>query len=83
MTANKLVKSVSFNVTNETDALILKAIKRRKNFSGYVKKLLLADILAKDKAVEGQVTSAVESKPTPGDRLAKLKAQMDKKKLTD
>lgn len=83
MAENKLVKSVSFNITNATDAKILKAIKRRKNFSGYVKKLLLADIEAKERAIEGQVECVVESKPTPSDRLAKLKAQMDKPKLTD
>jgi hypothetical protein len=77
MTINKLVKSVSFNVTNETDALILKAIKRRKNFSGYVKKLLLADIQSVVKA------EVVEVKQTPSDRLAKLKEQMNSPKLTD
>jgi len=65
MTTNKLVKSVSFNTTNATDALILKAIKRRKNFSGYVKKLLLADIQSKE--------TVVEVKRSPEDRLAKLK----------
>lgn len=74
MTTNKLVKSVSFNVTNETDALILKAIKRRKNFSGYVKKLLLADIQANAK------TTGV---PVPVDRFAKLKEQINKPKLTE
>lgn len=73
MTTNKLVKSVSFNITNATDALILKAIKRRKNFSGYVKKLLLADIQSKE---NGQVE-------TSSDRLAKLKTQVKKPKLTD
>ena len=77
MTTNKLVKSVSFNVTNETDALILKAIKRRKNFSGYVKKLLLADIQSTVK------TEVVEVKQTSSDRLAKLKEQINKPKLTD
>lgn len=64
MTTNKLVKSVSFNTTNATDALILKAIKRRKNFSGYVKKLLLADI-SKETVTEVKIST--------GDRLAKLK----------
>jgi hypothetical protein len=83
MTANKLVKSVSFNITNATDAKILKAIKRRKNFSGYVKKLLLADIEAREKAIERQVESVVESKPTSNDRLAQLKEQMKNPKLTD
>lgn len=46
MSKNKVIKSVSFNITNEADAEMLKAIKRR-NFSGYVKKLIMADIEAR------------------------------------
>jgi hypothetical protein len=65
MTANnKVIKSVSFNITNETDAKILKAIKRR-NFSGYVKKLLLAEILLKESTVDAQTTEVAEIKQTP------------------
>lgn len=41
--SNKIIKSVSLNITVAEDQLILKHIKRR-NFSGYVKKLILADI---------------------------------------
>jgi hypothetical protein len=41
--SNKIIKSVSFNVTNSEDEIMLKAIKRR-NFSGYVKKLIMADL---------------------------------------
>lgn len=60
MSGNKIIKSVSFNITNEQDQLMLKAIKRR-NFSGYVKKLILED-LAKGKEVkeEKTETKAVE-----------------------
>ncbi|MBO0602766.1 hypothetical protein I2483_13945 [Sporosarcina sp. E16_3] len=50
MSSNKVIKSVSFNETNPLDALMLKAIKRR-NFSGYVKRLIAADIKAKEVTV--------------------------------
>jgi hypothetical protein len=47
MSKNKVIKSVAFNITVEDDVKILKAVKRR-NFSGYVKKLILADINHKE-----------------------------------
>lgn len=40
---NKIIKSVSFNVTNPDDVAMLDVIKRR-NFSGYVKSLIKDDI---------------------------------------
>lgn len=43
MSKNKFPKSVSFNLKNTTDQAILKHVKKR-NFSGYVKKLILADM---------------------------------------
>ena len=43
MSKNKFPKSVSFNLKNENDQAILEHVKRR-NFSGYVKKLILADM---------------------------------------
>jgi hypothetical protein len=43
----KFAKSVSFNEKNETDKAILKHIARR-NFSGYVKKLILEDMKLKE-----------------------------------
>lgn len=43
---NKVIKSVSFNVNNPDEYRMLKAVKRR-NFSGYVKKLIAADLDAK------------------------------------
>lgn len=58
MSGNKVIKSVSLNKTVAEDQLILDRIKRR-NFSGYVKKLILADIQVKreakaeNKSVEG------------------------------
>ena len=43
LTKNKFPKSVSFNLKNTTDLAILKHVKKR-NFSGYVKKLILEDM---------------------------------------
>lgn len=44
---NRFSKSIAFNKTNETDQKILEYVKRR-NFSGYVKKLILADMKANE-----------------------------------
>lgn len=44
---NAKVKSVHFNITNEDDERMLKAI-GRKNFSKYVKELILADLNKKE-----------------------------------
>lgn len=46
MTKNRFSKPVAFNHTNPKDQLILQHVKRR-NFSGYVKKLILEDMKAK------------------------------------
>src|SRR5690606_5174732 len=56
---NKVIKSVSFNVTNPHEYQMLKAVKRR-NFSGYVKKLIAADLL-----VKGKQSAKKEATPTP------------------
>jgi hypothetical protein len=46
---NKIIKSVAFNTNNEDEAKMVKAIRRR-NFSGYVKKLIWADLQTKEEA---------------------------------
>ncbi|MCM3573261.1 hypothetical protein M3172_08645 [Mesobacillus subterraneus] len=46
---NRFSKPVAFNNKNEVDKKILKHVSRR-NFSGYVKKLILEDIKAKELA---------------------------------
>lgn len=43
MSKNKFPKSVSFNLKNATDQAILNHVKKR-NFSGYVKKLIVKDM---------------------------------------
>jgi len=81
MPANKVIKSVSFNTNKHADALILKAIKRRKNFSGYVKKLILADIEGKTqketKHEDKEIT--YELKPlSTSERLEVMKKELKK-----
>jgi hypothetical protein len=51
MSGNKVIKSVAFNKTNPEDVAMLKAISRR-NFSGYVKKLIAQDLKEKGKIKE-------------------------------
>lgn len=46
---NRFSKPVAFNNKNEVDKKILKHVSRR-NFSGYVKKLILEDIKARELA---------------------------------
>lgn len=48
MSKSKFPKSVSFNLKNPNDLRILEHVKRR-NFSGYVKNLILHDIDATQK----------------------------------
>ncbi|MCM3413495.1 hypothetical protein [Metabacillus litoralis] len=61
MGVNKVVKAVSFNPTKEDDSIMLKHIKRR-NFSGYVKKLIMRDI--KEKEESKDKVDKVEQPPT-------------------
>lgn len=46
---NKVIKSVSFNITNEEDLECLEQIQNA-NFSGYVKELILGDIQRRNEA---------------------------------
>lgn len=62
MSSNKVIKSVSFNIANEEDAAILKAIKRR-NFSGYVKALILQDLALKNVAERKIESVEVQEEP--------------------
>jgi len=51
MARNKFPKSVSFNLKNASDVAILNYVKKR-NFSGYVKKLILADMKEKGVVIQ-------------------------------
>lgn len=72
--SNKIIKSVSFNKTNSQDQRILKAISRR-NFSGYVKKLILADLDAKGTASQSSNEQVMKKAENAADKLARLKAK--------
>lgn len=61
--ANKVIKSVSFNVTNPEEFQMLKAVKRR-NFSGYVKKLIAADLLARGKSSAPEIIDVLPEAST-------------------
>ena len=68
MSSNKFPKSVSFNLKNATDQAILKHVKKR-NFSGYVKKLILDDMAQKGAII------ATEKKPLS--KLERLQAELN------
>lgn len=61
MSGNKVIKSVAFNKTNPEDVAMLKAISRR-NFSGYVKKLIAQDLKEKGKLTDGPKEELKEEK---------------------
>jgi len=84
---NRFSKPVAFNRSKETDKKILKHVARR-NFSGYVKKLILADIAAKGNGLPEIPTTTIpsyterssESLPkTAAERLTELKQRQSKK----
>jgi hypothetical protein len=64
MNKMKFIKSVSFNLKNEEDILINKHIARR-NFSGYVKKLILQDITSKKEPQRKQETQTLKQQQIP------------------
>lgn len=77
---NKIIKSVSFNITVTEDKSMLKHFSR-KNFSGYVKKLIAADMKEKgiDLTVE-VVTAEKAAIPSPREQLESLKKKRDESK---
>lgn len=86
MAQSKIVKPVSLNPNREEEALILKHVKRR-NFSGYVKKLILADISARkeEKRQEGPAEAQIKRMPKeeqapPARSAAEVLQEMKKKR---
>lgn len=65
---DKVVKPVSFNPNKEEEAELLKHVKRR-NFSGYVKKLIKADL---------QQRKELKSQQEPNERHIEEVAEVDK-----
>ena len=70
MASNKFPKSVSFNLKNASDVAILNYVKKR-NFSGYVKKLILADM--KEKGVIKEIPTS----ENPLSKFEQLQRQLD------
>lgn len=73
MEKNRFSKPVAFNRTNTTDQLILKHVARR-NFSGYVKKLILADM--KQKGIELKEEPISNKVETSSEKLARMKNKL-------
>ena len=76
MTSGKFPKSVSFYLKNASDVAILNHVKKR-NFSGYVKKLILADMEEK-----GVITEVPTSKK-PLSKFDRLQAELRRKNGND
>lgn len=76
---NKVIKSVSFNQTVADDKAMLKHFSR-KNFSGYVKKLILIDMKAR--GMEDVELSIIEkpSIPSPREQIDLMKKQRSESK---
>lgn len=68
MSKNKFPRSVSFNLKNAEDVAILKYVKKR-NFSGYVKSLILADMK--------KYNVGVEQTEKPLSKLEQLRQSVD------
>lgn len=78
MSGNKVIKPVSFNITKSNDAAMLKFI-ARKNFSGYVKKLIMADMGKEpNQVVEATEMVTHEVKPVSKLEQAKQKSESNK-----
>jgi hypothetical protein len=73
MSQNKVVKPVSFNITKPDDAKMLDHVKRR-NFSGYVKKLIWQDINGTE-AAKAEILKPAEALTT-AQRLEQAKAKL-------
>ena len=82
MTKNKFPRSVSFNTNNAVDQAILDFVKRR-NFSGYVKQLILADMKAKGIEIPSKVRKKATTTPQTESRLEQLKRQLADKRVND
>lgn len=75
---HKFSKPVAFNINNPTDKAIVEYVKRR-NFSGYVKKLIMEDMKSKGidvpKRKKTERPSEVAVQPTET-KLERLKRQL-------
>ena len=74
MEKNRFSKPVAFNRTNTADQQILKHVARR-NFSGYVKKLILADM--KQKGIELKKEPISKKVETSSEKMARMKNKLN------
>ena len=78
MSGNKVIKPVSFNITKNDDCAMLKHV-ARKNFSGYVKKLIMADLQAKmqqpEEVVQIHAAAPEKKEETAKEKLDRLVAE--------
>lgn len=65
MSRNKVVRSVSFNNTNDDDKRYLERIEAVGNFSGYIKRLIEKDIKSR-KVIVAEKKLAKQKQPTRG-----------------
>lgn len=65
MSRNKVVRSVSFNITNDDDKRYLERIEAIGNFSGYVKRLIKKDIKSR-KVIAAENKPLKKVQPAPG-----------------
>jgi len=56
---------------------------KRRNFSGYVKQLILADMKAKGIEIPSKVRKNTTPTPQPESRLEQLKRQLSDKRIND
>lgn len=78
---HKFPKPVAFNINNPTDKAILDFVKKR-NFSGYVKQLIVADMKAKgiDVPKRQRTQRVTAAEPTQNSRLEQLKRKLAEKR---
>lgn len=70
MSKNKVVKSVSFNITDQQDQVYLERIQDI-NFSGYVKKLIEKDIKARKIIKSNNPSPEPQNRPSTGAIIVK------------
>jgi hypothetical protein len=77
--SNKVIKPVSFNITKPDDVKMLDHVKRR-NFSGYVKKLIWQDIKAQEEK-KAQIEPVLKHSKelTTAQRFEQAKAKLTRK----
>lgn len=76
MSGNKIFKSVSFNISKQDDVILLEYLKRR-NFSGYVKNLILEDLKRQDgKKAQDEPLQKPKELLTTAQKLEQMKNQL-------